>query len=225
MHITTPLHIAIEHGHYNACGLLIDCGAYIDDMLLYAARHGRTDICKLLLEYEGIDINEESDEGTALHYAAGGGYLDTCEFFIEQGLDVDHIDNYEHIPLHYAAGGSSQGHADVIKLLIEHGSDVDACYEDYEYNTPLLASIKYGGYLTCEAILKGGADPNKSDGGGRTPLAYAIHVNKDADLCKLLISYGAIADDCGSCGCYDNEDLKRYIRSIGEDDSCIYDYW
>lgn len=72
--MTTPLHIAIEHNHYDACGLLIDYGAYIDGILLYAAAHGRTDICRLLLEYEGIDINEEDQEGTALHYAAGGGH-------------------------------------------------------------------------------------------------------------------------------------------------------
>ena len=220
--MSTPLYNAIKNGHYDACALLLDHGATIDDPLLLAAKYGHTHICKLLLEYEDIDIDEEDSEGTALHYAAGDGHLDTCKYLIEQGLDVNHINKFDHIPLHYAA---AKGCVDVCKLLLDHGSDVDLNAENGygRYMTPLLHVIQYcKDYDTCKVLLDANADVNLHDGWGRTPLVYAIN-EENADLCRLLISYGAIGDDCGCQGNYSNDDLRDYIRSIGEDPSCIVD--
>jgi ankyrin repeat protein len=219
----TPLHNAIKNGHYDACGLLLDHGACIYCPLLLAAKYGHTHICELLLGH-GVSIDEEDNVGTALHYAAGDGHLDTCKYLIEKGLDVNHINELDLTPLHDAA---TEGHADVCKLLLDHGSDVDLGAENGygRYMTPLLHVIQYcKDYDTCKVLLDANADVNLHDGWGRTPLVYAIN-EEDADLCRLLISYGAIGDDCGCQGNYSNDDLRDYIRSIGEDPSCIVDEW
>lgn len=200
MATTTPLKTAIKHGRLDACALLINHNACLEDILQYAAGYGSVDACKLLLEYEGVDRAD-----MALHCASGSGRLDICEFFIGQGYDVNHRDENDCTPLHYAVAGHTQGYVDVIKLLVDHGSDINARQDDGQ--TPLIITASYGFLLTCEALLKEGADPNIDDGQGDTPLAYAAWEGEEV-ICKLLISYG------GSCGSNDNEDISRYIRII-----------
>lgn len=59
----------------------------------YAARHGRIEICRLLLD-AGADVNVQTSSGraTALHRAAYSGHCDVVRLLLQRGADPLLID-------------------------------------------------------------------------------------------------------------------------------------
>ena len=70
--------------------------------------------------------------------------------------------------LHAAAGA---GHANIVRLLVEHGAD--ALVVDASLATPLHLVAQAGHGLCVKALLDAGADPEGRDSAGATPLALA----------------------------------------------------
>ena len=94
--------------------------------LHWAASRGDTEIMKLLLEQEGIDVNVINKWGnTALHEATWNGRTEIVKLLLEQeGIDVNAVNGSGDTALYKAAGG---GHKEVVKLLLEQeGIDVNA---------------------------------------------------------------------------------------------------
>ncbi|MEV5024850.1 ankyrin repeat domain-containing protein [Paenibacillus sp. LPE1-1-1.1] len=96
-------------------------------------------------------------------------------------------------PLGYAA---HYGHADAVKLLLEHGADVNALsHSKVSYipsNTALHAAI--AGERDMEVIqmlLAHDAKPNIFDSNGHTSLHSAAFHDDHIELIDLLIEYGA----------------------------------
>lgn len=57
--------------------------------LLYAARFGRLDVVKYLLD-KGAKIDEmDVDRYTALHHAAAFGHKSTCEYLLKKGAKIN----------------------------------------------------------------------------------------------------------------------------------------
>ena len=86
--------IAAEQGHLDACHLLCDKGANIQDedyegttALMYAAMGGHTEVARLLLD-RGATIGAE-DAVNALHYACMKGKFEMVRLLIERGADVN----------------------------------------------------------------------------------------------------------------------------------------
>lgn len=88
--------------------------------LMEAAKMGRLEEVKLLIE-EGVDIRIQDAAGyTPMHWAAYKGHLDVLQYLAEQGADVNDKDLKSNTLLHVAA---SKGHLDVIKFLTSIGAD------------------------------------------------------------------------------------------------------
>ncbi|CAM6062861.1 unnamed protein product [Sphagnum tenellum] len=90
-----PLHYASRNGHLQACRVLIQRGAVVDQ---------RT----------------RAGQATSLHRAAYAGHLDIVKLLLELGADVCAQDADGCTPLHKAA---MKGHVDVVKTLLNSCPD------------------------------------------------------------------------------------------------------
>ncbi len=87
--------------------------------------------------------------------------------YIEQKNDLDKADARFGIrPLHWA---SLVGSAEIVRLLIEHGADVNLPNDDG--NGPLHAAAFLGHSSVVEVLLANGADPNRLNRDGAPPLS------------------------------------------------------
>lgn len=86
------------------------------------------------------------------------------------------------LPLHFASFFSK---ADIIKLLIAKGADINA--PDNSNFTPLFYARDSD---TAELLIKNGARVNVSDGTGYTPLHHAVR-RQNLAVVKTLIENGA----------------------------------
>ena len=84
-----------------------------------------------------------------------------------------------------------------IKLLIEQGADIEyECTSEYSNGeTPLIFAINRGDYRIVEMLLDFGADVNKVNMLGRSPLFYALRSDKlkseNLEIISLLFARGA----------------------------------
>jgi ankyrin repeat protein len=91
--------------------------------LIGAARSGRGDIAKLLLE-QGADPNGIVEgDGSPLISAAARGRVDMVQMLIDRGADVNLAVQGDENPLMNAAEG---GHLAVVQLLVSKGADIHA---------------------------------------------------------------------------------------------------
>src|ERR1700733_308424 len=99
-------------------------------LLMVAARQGRPDIVKILLQY-GADPNARTSIGnTALFYAAESGNVNSVELLVKNGADI----NYSYWPGSSIAAFVGEedilgeaifyGHVDVINFLIDQGATI-----------------------------------------------------------------------------------------------------
>ena len=92
-----------------------------------AARYGRADIARLLLD-SGANVKAAGRDGdTPLHNAVRNGHADIAELLLEGGADVNAVDGAGNTPLHEAA---RYGRADMVVLLLGAGADCDAQTRD-----------------------------------------------------------------------------------------------
>ncbi len=116
---TDTIRLLIEHGadvnHTNNCGGTI---------LMLAARYGRTDIAKILMEEHSVNVNQDNNvfTTTSLIEAAKVGRIDLVRLLLEHGAHINHKDNKGNTALHYAA---CYGNIAVVKLLLAAGAHLD----------------------------------------------------------------------------------------------------
>lgn len=75
------------------------------------------------------------------------------------------------------------GDEKLVKLLIEHGSDVN--FKSSAGMTALILACKHGFYDIASLLIKSGADKNIKDSDGKTALFYAQE-NKFTDIINML---------------------------------------
>ena len=239
----TPLHIASDRGNKDIVELLVSNGADINaadnagnTLLHNAARNGQRDIVGLLID-KGSDINASNKsnqtsldiavqqnhreivelllangaEASSIFGAACIGDLATVKAFLEKGVDVNARGTRRgRTALHIAA---SEGHKEVIKLLLENGADVNigahynltaadlAMQRNHNEVVELLVSkgadispLHIALYMKDEAkamsLIESGADVNKRTPYGTTPLDRTVNAGLQ-DIVELLIANGA----------------------------------
>ncbi len=156
----------------------------------------------------------DRDKNTLLHIAARSGSIKVLKLLLKSKLKSELLEAQEngwgHTPLHSAA---RNGQDEAVQLLLEAGSKIDA-RDDYGFIP--LARAAYEGHLsTCEVLLKWpmsekhrSTDIDESDEESlecvRAQVLSEDHVKQQplhraagrgyADICRLLVKYGAIID-------------------------------
>ena len=160
--------------------------------LMAAARSGKVDAAKALLE-AGADINTKETWGgqSAIMWAAAQGQADMIKFLASKDAKLNEhgkINQWERkiiqeprpkdmnkggfTPLHYAA---REGCIACVQNLLTAGADPDS--EDPDRETPLLLALENMHFDTAAVLVKGGADLDKWDLFGRSPVYMAADVS------------------------------------------------
>jgi ankyrin repeat protein len=142
-----------------------------DAPLTAAARAGRVEVVRYLLD-EGADINlRPSGFSTALHRACFYGHVEVVALLLARGAHTG-PSNSGWTPLMAA---SSEGHTDVVGLLLAHSSgDIDQQVPSSGKTALRLACDYYARAGVVEVLLGAGADPHAVDRDGHTPLWEAV---------------------------------------------------
>jgi ankyrin repeat protein len=106
----------------------------------------------------------------------------------------DSDDEYDKTTSLYLA--AENGRADIVKLLLENGADVDGALFDeesddgYYFRTPLSVSIERGDSNVVQLLLENGADIDIIDDAGRTALHWMAS-KADEAMVRLVLEKDA----------------------------------
>lgn len=134
----------------------------------------------------GADVNARDEESaTLLMQAAYAGNLAMVKSLIEAGADVNAKDERGWSAISRAVYNAEQkrGFAEVVKVLIDSGADIEAAIS---YGVrPLMLAAGYGETAVVEALLKAGADVLAKNEGGYTALMM-VKQKHYVDVVNLL---------------------------------------
>lgn len=137
---------ALVHGEDGAAAALIACGARID--LSAAAALGDLGAARRL-----IDAADAADRHHALAFAAQRGHVAILWMLLQAGADPNRYnppDAHSHsTPLHQAAWG---GHADAVRVLLDHGARTDL--RDTLWEATPLEWARHAGQAAVVAMLE-----------------------------------------------------------------------
>jgi ankyrin repeat protein len=118
---------------------------------------------------------------------------------------------------------ASEGHADVVRALLDGGADVNA--RSMGQFTPIMFAARAGDIGLVRMLLTAGADINANAADGSTPLLVAVF-RGHVDLAKALLEAGgdanAAASDSGytalhwAAGKMESHETVPYAQSDGE---------
>jgi ankyrin repeat protein len=89
---------------------------------------------------------------------------------VDHGALINVTDGYHETPLLKAA---NRGRADIIRLLVEHGADVNISQSHDGPRTPIMAAVESGDLDSVRLLLQHGAKLSDRDGGGQTLIQIA----------------------------------------------------
>ena len=209
---STPLHWAVYRVDRELVNALLRKGArakvvnrYGASPLAEAVRVGNADLAGMLLE-AGADANVANEDGqTPLMLAARTGNVAVAELLVRQGANVNAREQYrDQTAVMWAA---AQGHADMVAFLVSKGADltVRAQATDWpsqisneprvQYRpagglTPLLYAARAGCLGCVKAMVEAGADKDRPNPDGMTPMIMALD-NGSPQVAHYLLERGA----------------------------------
>ncbi len=126
-----------------------------------AASNGHLQIVKILIN-AGADLEvKDRNDATTLHYAVRFGFLDIVQYLLAEGASVQSQSMEGDTPLHNAVEFIE--YKDIVKVLIDAGSDVNAL--DLHQSSPLDLALYHKNIEAIQMLLDAGANPfllNKS---------------------------------------------------------------
>ena len=199
----TPLMLASYYGHMSAARVLLEApdsdvdrpGQSSMTALHAAASTGHAAVVELLL-LAGAVVDRTNDEGlTALALCTFVGNVDglrdSMRVLITAGADVDRADTIlGDTPLHGACRNVDPG---LTEILSRGGAKVDVV--NHRGETPLFLASLDGNLATVEALLRAGADADRTvvvDGTTIKALHAAAH-SGNLEVVKVLLEAGADA--------------------------------
>ncbi|XP_062379878.1 ankyrin repeat and KH domain-containing protein 1-like isoform X2 [Sardina pilchardus] len=196
----TPLSLAASGGYVNIIKILLNAGAEINSRtgsklgispLMLAAMNGHVPAVKLLLDM-GSDINAqiETNRNTALTLACFQGRAEVVSLLLDRRANVEHRAKTGLTPLMEAASG---GYAEVGRVLLDKGADVNAPPVPSSRDTALTIAADKGHYKFCELLINRGAHIDVRNKKGNTPLWLAAN-GGHFDVVQLLVQAGADVD-------------------------------
>ncbi|CAA7388046.1 unnamed protein product [Spirodela intermedia] len=153
--------------------------------LHFAAREGKTSICKYLIEELGLDVDiRDEDSETPLIHASRQEHIVTAKYLLERGAEPAASSELGATSLHHSAG---TGNVELLNLLLAKGVDVDSHCES---GTPLIWAAGHGQDKAVKVLLEHHANPNAHTDDDITPLLSSVAAGSLPCL-KLLIESGA----------------------------------
>jgi len=209
---STPLHWAVYRVDRELVAALLKKRAranvvnrYGASPLTEAARVADADLIGMLLDADA-DPNVANEDGqTALMLAARTGNVALAKLLLEHGADVNRREKYHDQSA--VMWATAEGHTPVVELLVSKGADlsVRARANDWDTQisseprvqyrpagglTPLLYAARAGCLGCVAAIVKGGANLDRPNPDGMTPMMMALD-NGSPAIAKYLLDHGA----------------------------------
>ncbi|XP_069826479.1 ankyrin repeat and KH domain-containing protein 1 isoform X2 [Dendropsophus ebraccatus] len=196
----TPLSLAASGGYVNIIKILLNAGAEINSRtgsklgispLMLAAMNGHVPAVKLLLDM-GSDINAqiETNRNTALTLACFQGRAEVVSLLLDRKANVEHRAKTGLTPLMEAASG---GYAEVGRVLLDKGADVNSPPVPSSRDTALTIAADKGHYKFCELLINRGSHIDVRNKKGNTPMWLAAN-GGHFDIVQLLVHAGADVD-------------------------------
>jgi len=209
---STPLHWAVYRVDRELVTALLRRGAKADVVNKYgasplaeAARVANLELAGMLLE-AGAGPNVSNEDGqTPLLLAARTGVVPMARLLVQHGADVNRRETYrDQSALMWAA---AEGHADMVEFLVSQKAalDVRAKSTDWETQisseprvqyrptgglTPLLYAARAGCLRCVASIVGAGANVDKPNPDGMTPMMMALDNGYPA-VAQYLLDHGA----------------------------------
>ncbi len=191
----TALHFAVREGHRDIVELLLSKGADANTRdgdghtaLELALKCDRKEIAAVLRKRgASAPKPDESDDG--LCEAVRDRDIARIKKLLAAGADVKG-ELWDDSPLEVAV---ELGYRDVAEVLIASGADVNKLQDSvpgYGSATLLSSAVQEGSLEKVRLLLAIGANPNKADSDGWTPLHQALYCEHD-EIVKLLIAKSA----------------------------------
>ena len=163
--------------------------------LHWAARNGKSEVAKLLLDM-GANPNVKCNKAsTPLNIAAEFGHTDVVRLLIDRGIDQSDVNE----TLHCAA---RKGNTELVRMLLDKGANINV--KSVEGKTPLSRAAEHGHPHMARLLMDRGADPNGTERCGTTQLHSDIKVpnlgltplhiaaiNGHSDVVQILMDRGA----------------------------------
>jgi ankyrin repeat protein len=221
---------------------LLKAGAKADVANLYGAtplgeavKVDDLELVRTLLD-AGADVNSPNVDGqTALMLAISVGSIPISKLLLERGADVNAVEHFRNQnALMWAAGGNQP---EILDLLLARGAknlDLRAKHDDWPRQmtsepraqfqsrqtgglTALLYATRSGCLRCVVSLVKAGADVNRPNPDGVTPLVNALD-NRHFDIAMFLLDKGANPhtwDMSGRTPLYVAVDMKSYRPGMG----------
>ncbi|KAN0137681.1 Ankyrin repeat-containing domain protein [Lactarius tabidus] len=194
----TALHFAASKGHFEVIRMLLERGADVNslnDMGLtpfhrasQVQREGQQRIMCLLLDH-GANVNmHDSRRNTALHFTASEGHLEVARMLLRLKADVNSQNDEGLTPLQRASQVRREGQQDIMRLLLDHGANVDM--RDNSGNTALHFAVSEGHPDIMRLLLDCDANVNMRDISGNTALHVAASEGH-LEVARILLKLGA----------------------------------
>ncbi len=143
--------------------------------------------------------------------AVKGNDIEEVRILVEKDPQlVNLIDASGRTPLHWAARGV---HLDVLKYLIEKGSDVNA--RDANGTTSLHSTASRGHFEASRLLIEKGAAVNDKNNTGATPFYY-VATTGNKELLEYLLLNGASKEDLELRNAYGRTPLCAVARDGGD---------
>lgn len=208
--VDTPLHLAILADKKDKIESLLAEGADINapgkfgqTPLHLVAKTGNKEVAELLIS-KGADVNSKVEgrgdsKDTPLHWAASFGSIGVAQLLIAKRAEVNVKNRSGRTPLHVVMQRSlnikalnaniSPDKLLIVKLLIEHGAEINDARDDIGQTILHLAAVTLNREM-LELMLGRNLDVNAKDEDGRTPLHLAAGVGNKENV-ELLLDRGA----------------------------------
>jgi uncharacterized protein len=209
---TTPLHWAVYRIDRELVGALLRKGARPDALNRYgssplaeAVKVADAELVGMLLEAGASAILANEDGQTPLMLAARTGNVKVAELLVRQGADVNARERFrDQSAVMWAA---AQGHADMVAFLVSKGADLSVRAQANDWSTqitneprvqyrptggltPLLYAARAGCLGCVQVMVKAGADKDRPNPDGMTPMIMAID-NGYPVVARFLLEQGA----------------------------------
>lgn len=140
------------------------------------------------METEEIDFEDHPSGYTKLHVTSCQGEKTLVEQIVENTMDLSEINQQDrngNTPLIWA---SSEGHYEVVQILVENGASLNV--QNFKGETALFLAASRGLVNICRYLLENGADPNLGNMESVTP-GHIAAVHGHTEILACLNHFGA----------------------------------